>query len=41
MLKVKFWRVENVVLMKVIEQGEEIKRNCGEIYKDPYTEISI
>ena len=41
MLKIKFWRVENVVLMKVLEQGDEIKRNCGEIYKDPYTEISI
>lgn len=26
MLKVKFWRIENVVLMKVLEQGKEIKR---------------
>lgn len=41
MLKVKFWRVENVVLMKVIEQGDEIKRGSGEIYVDPYTGISI
>ena len=29
MLKIKFWRIENVLLMKVLEQGEEIKR--GEI----------
>ncbi len=26
MLKIKFWRIENVLLMKVLEQGEEIKR---------------
>ena len=26
MLKVKFWRIDNVVLMKVLEQGNEIKR---------------
>lgn len=26
MLKVKFWRVENFLLMKVLEQGDEIKR---------------
>lgn len=26
MLKIKFWRVENVLLMKVLEQGKEIKR---------------
>lgn len=26
MLKVKFWRIENVLLMKVLEQGDEIKR---------------
>lgn len=26
MLKIKFWRVENVLLMKVLEQGDEIKR---------------
>lgn len=26
MLKVKFWRVENVLLMKVLEQGDEIER---------------
>lgn len=26
MLKIKFWRIENILLMKVLEQGEEIKR---------------
>lgn len=26
MLKIKFWRIENVLLMKVLEQGNEIKR---------------
>lgn len=26
MLKIKFWRIENVLLMKVLEQGDEIKR---------------
>lgn len=26
MLKVKFWRVENVLLMKILEQGDEIER---------------
>lgn len=26
MLKIKFWRVENVLLMKVLEQGDGIKR---------------
>lgn len=29
MLKVEFKQVENVVLMKVIEQGNEIKLGCG------------
>lgn len=36
MLKVKFWRIENVVLMKVLEQGEEIKRGCGELFRTDY-----
>ena len=26
MLKIKFWRVDNILLMKVLEQGDEIKR---------------
>ena len=26
MLKIKFWRIENVLLMQVLEQGNEIKR---------------
>lgn len=26
MLKIKFWRIENVILMKILEQGDEIKR---------------
>ena len=26
MLKIKFWRIENVILMKILEQGNEIKR---------------
>ena len=36
MLKIKFWRIENVVLMKVLEQGEEIKRGCGEFFRTDY-----
>ena len=28
MLKVKFWRIENVVVMKILEQGDEIKRGA-------------
>ena len=27
MLKIKFWRIEDVLLMKILEQGDEIKRN--------------
>lgn len=26
MLKIKFWRIENVIVMKILEQGDEIKR---------------
>ena len=26
MLKIKFWRIKNVLLMQVLEQGNEIKR---------------
>ena len=29
MLKVEFKQVENVVLMKVLEQGDEIELGCG------------
>lgn len=36
MLKIKFWRIENVVLMKVLEQGEEIERGCGEFFRTDY-----
>lgn len=25
MLKIKFWRIKNVLLMQVLEQGNEIK----------------
>lgn len=32
MLKIKFWRIENVVLMKVLEQGDEIKLGDGEFF---------
>lgn len=34
MLKVKFWRIENVVLMKILEQGDEIDRTCDAFYSD-------
>ena len=27
MLKIKFWRIENVILMKILEQGDEIERD--------------
>lgn len=33
MLKVEFKQVENVVLMKVLEQGDEIKLGCGCFFK--------
>lgn len=26
MLKIRFWRIENVILMKILEQGDEIER---------------
>ena len=26
MLKIKFWRIENIILMKILEQGDEIER---------------
>lgn len=29
MLKVEFKQIENVVLMKVLEQGAEIELGCG------------
>lgn len=39
MLKVKFWRIENVVLMKILEQGNEIIREYG--YLGSYGDISL
>jgi hypothetical protein len=33
MLKIKFWRIENVILMKILEQGDEIVRGCGEFFE--------
>lgn len=39
MLKVKFWRIENVVLMKILEQGDEIIREYG--YLGSYGDISL
>lgn len=33
MLKVEFKQIENVVLMKVIEQGNEIKLGCGRFFE--------
>lgn len=33
MLRVKFWRIENVVLMKVLEQGDEIARGKGVFFE--------
>lgn len=41
MLKVKFWRVENVVLMKVLEQGAEINKGIGCFYQDKLTKMNI
>ncbi len=26
MLKIKFWRIENIIFMKILEQGDEIER---------------
>lgn len=33
MLKVKFWQIENIVLMRVLEQDEET-REKGTLYED-------
>ena len=41
MLKVKFWKIENVVLMKVLEQGNEICRGAGIFYKDKETGLTL
>ena len=41
MLKVKFWRIENVVLMKVLEQGDEINKGTGCFYQDKLTKMNI
>lgn len=41
MLKIKFWRIENVILMKVLEQGDGIEKNCGIVFEDKDTEICI
>lgn len=41
MLKIKFWRIENVILMKVLEQGDEIKRDGGVFFTDKDTGICI
>ena len=27
MLKIKFWRIENFIVMKILEQGDEIERD--------------
>ena len=32
MLEIKFWRIENSIAMKILEQGEEIER-CGFVFK--------
>lgn len=41
MLKVKFWKTENVVLMKMLEQGNEICRGMGIFYKDKETGLIL
>lgn len=41
MLKVKFWRIENVVLMKVLEQGDEIERGLIDFFDDKVTNINL
>lgn len=32
MLKIELKQIDNIVLMKIIEQGDEIKRGCGEFF---------
>jgi hypothetical protein len=39
-LKVKFWRIENVVLMKVLEQDEAL-RHVADFWKDKETGFTI
>ena len=41
MLKVKFYQIENLVAMKILEQGEEIKRGVGKLYYDPEENFTI
>ena len=40
MLVVKFWRIENVVLMKVLQQPEDIRRGEGVIYSHDEFELA-
>lgn len=39
MLKIKFWRIENVIMMKVLEQGDEIKRGRGIFFQHEGVEL--
>ena len=39
MLKIKFWRIENVVLMKILEQDENLRKKTD--WRDSETGIRI
>lgn len=41
MLRIKFYQIENLVAMKILEQGEEIKRGVGKLYYDPEENFTI
>ena len=40
MLKIKFWRIENIIFMKILEQGDEIERGNFEFKATNGVEIS-
>lgn len=39
MLKIKFWRIENTIVMKILEQGDEIKRGRGSFFQHEGVEL--
>ena len=39
-LKIRFWRIENVVIMKILDQDERL-RGCREIFRNDYLDMAI
>jgi hypothetical protein len=40
-IKAEFQRVNNVVLMTILEQGDEIQRTCGIVFNDSQNNVCI